>query len=436
MKNNICPRNSQTGITLIILVLILIIVGSSTYVTQLNANNIQAMRDKRTANALVEAKSALLGYAVIVDLDDSCTITCSRPGDLPCPDMDNDGEAETWCGNAAGTTGQAVRLGRLPWKTLGLEDLRDGNGERLWYAVSNSFKNNTKTLPLNNDTPGTINITDFGGVVSANATGSTGAIAVIISAGEPLTRQDGTQQLRSIGNVNNAAHYLDNALGEDNADFIDSSANGFVKGLILDSTGETILNDQLMVITQKDLFSAVDAKVLKEVKAALSVYYDVNDYYPNPASFANINCLGTAIGAACTADLLLNEGRIPATLLVPWNVTSILRAESNNNWFQQNGWREHVYYAVSPACTLPLFPNCTGIGATLTLNGAINDAINKNMIVLMAGPTLSGQIRNNNLQKILQSNYYEQENATTLDGVYQRLIPLTTTFNDSVESSP
>lgn len=430
MKNNIYTRNSQTGITLIILVLILIIVGSATYVTQLNANNIQAVRDEKTAKALIEAKKALLGYAVTVDLSGACASTCARPGDLPCPDTDNNGEAQTSCNDATD------RIGRLPWKSLGLGELRDGNGDRLWYAVSTNFKNNPKVMPLNNDTLGTINITDFGGLVSANATGTTGAVAVIFSPGTPLTRQDGAQQLRSDTNTNIASHYLDNALGEDNAGFVDSTANGFVKGVVRNATGETILNDQLMVITQKDLFSAVDAKVLKEVKAALSVYYDVNDYYPNPASFANINCLGATIGAACTADLLLNEGRIPATLLVPWDVTSILRAESNNNWFQQNGWREHVYYAVSPACTLPLFPNCTGIGATLTLNGAINDVINKNMIVLMAGPTLSGQFRNNNLQKILQSNYYEQENATTLDGVYQRLIPLTTTFNDSVESSP
>jgi hypothetical protein len=36
--------------------------------------------------------------------------------------------------------GQAERLGRLPWKTLGLPDLRDGDGERLWYAVSSATR--------------------------------------------------------------------------------------------------------------------------------------------------------------------------------------------------------------------------------------------------------------------------------------------------------
>ncbi|HYN53694.1 MAG TPA: hypothetical protein VES38_03205 [Methylotenera sp.] len=431
MKNNICHnRHPQKGLTLIILVLLLIIVGSATYIAQLNANNIQAMRAEKTAKALMEAKKALLGYAVTVNLkvlaSDPCPIACRRPGDLPCPDTNSDGEADTSCDDAE------ERLGRLPWKTLGLGDLRDGNGDRLWYAVSNNFKNNPKVMPLNNNSLGTIHITDFGGLVSANATGSTGAVAVIFSTGTPLTRQDGIQQIRSDTNANIASHYLDNALGEDNADFLDSTANGFVKGVVRDAAGDIILNDQLLVISQKDIFNAIDTKVLKEVKLALTTFYIAYNYYPMPASFADTNCLDTTTVAACNSGLL-NEGRIPAT---GWVATSILRAESNNNWFQQNEWREHVYYAVSPACTLPLFPNCTGIGTALTLNGAVNGATSKNMILLMAGPSLSGQSRGTNLQKIVQSNYYELENATLLDGIYQRTIPLTITFNDSVESIP
>lgn len=434
MKNNICHnRHPQKGLTLIVLVLILLVFASATFFAESSTNNIKAMRATKTSNALIEAKKALLGYAVVVDLHNGCTAACSRPGDFPCPDLDNDGEAETWCGNASGTTGQAARIGRLPWKTLGLDDLRDGNGDRLWYAVSNNFKNNTKTLPLNNDTLGTINITDFGGLVSANATGTTGAVAVIFSTGTPLTRQDGIQQIRSGTNANIASHYLDNALGEDNADFVDSTANGFVKGVVRNATGDIILNDQLLVISPKDIFNAIDTRVLKAVKAALTTFYVANNYYPTPASFANTNCLRTATVAACTSGLL-NEGRIPATIVPAWSTTSILRAESNNNWFQQNGWREHVYYAVSPACIFPI-PNCSGVGY-LTLNGAINGATSKNMILLMAGPSLSGQSRNTNPQKIVQSNYYEQENATILNGIYQRTIPLTATFNDSVESIP
>lgn len=441
MKRSFRNYRNQAGVTLIILAVILVLAGTAIFFTVLNANNIKNARDIKTANALLEAKNALLGYSVTVSLkvypSDPCPNTCPRPGDLPCPDTNNDGTAESGCGNATGSTGQADRLGRLPWKTLGLQDLRDGNGNRLWYAVSNNFKNNTKTLPLNNDTLGTINVTDFGGVVSANATATSGAVAVIISPGEALIRQDGIQQTRSIANENIAIHYLDNALGEDNADFIDSTNNGFVKGNIRNVNGDIILNDQLIVISQKDMFSAIDAKVLKEVKAAFTKYFDDNSYYPSPASFANVTCLGTSIGVTCNPSLANYEGRIPATMLLvppltsPWDADSILRAESDSNWFQQNGWREQVYYAVSPSCGIPFI--CS---EELTLYGAINNLVDKRIILLMAGPPLTGQVRANNSQKILLTNYYELENNSTLNSVYQRSFPLSPTFNDSVESIP
>src|SRR5690606_6213371 len=45
-------------------------------------------------------------------------------------------------------------LGRLPWRTLGLPELRDGWGECLWYAVAGSIKHNPKPLSLNWDSPG------------------------------------------------------------------------------------------------------------------------------------------------------------------------------------------------------------------------------------------------------------------------------------------
>jgi hypothetical protein len=433
MKRNYRNLHTQKGLSLIILVLILIITGTAIYISQLNANNIRAMRATITANALSEAKNALLGYAVTVDLQGSCTATCARPGDLPCPDTNNDGEAEPSCGNPSGTTGQTSRLGRLPWKTLGLNDLRDGNGDRLWYAVSNNFKNNFKALPLNNDTLGTIHITDPDALTIADATGTTGAIAIILSPGEPLTRQDGTEQVRSDANTNNPVHFLDN-FGEDNASFADSTANGFIKGVIRNATGDVILNDQLIEITKNDFFSAVDAKVLKEVKAALLSYYGTNLYYPKPAAFNNVNCLGTTIGITCGASLLLTEGRIPATIVPAWGLNSILREANNGNWFQQNGWREYVYYAVAPACTLPLL--CTSGAATLTLNGAINNETSNLVILLMSGPSISAQSRSNNGQKITESNYYEFENASISNNIYVRQLPHTTTFNDSVESVP
>ena len=94
-----------------------------------------ARRDRLSDAALAQAREALIAYAV-----DRPINAVVGPGYLPCPDLDDDGWAESTCGSMSGDSGQEQRLGRLPWKTLGLPDLRDGYGERLWYAVSSKYK--------------------------------------------------------------------------------------------------------------------------------------------------------------------------------------------------------------------------------------------------------------------------------------------------------
>src|SRR6516162_2545144 len=94
-----------------------------------------ARRERVSDAALAQAREALIAYAV-----DRPINAVVGPGYLPCPDLDDDGWAEATCGSQTGDTGQAQRIGRLPWKTLGLADLRDGAGERLWYAVSSKYK--------------------------------------------------------------------------------------------------------------------------------------------------------------------------------------------------------------------------------------------------------------------------------------------------------
>lgn len=422
IKSHYNKRNAQQGMALIVLVLILLISGSAVFFSAFSGNNVKFKRDERTALALVEAKAALLGYAASVDLSSAvCVSNCRRPGDLPCPDTNNDGVAEMSCGNAAGTTGQATRTGRLPWKTLGLGDLRDANGERLWYAVSNRFKNSTRAFPLNSDVFGTITVRDSIGNIVQDATGSSGAIALIISVGMPITRQDGVVQSRILANENNAIHYLDNALGEDNVNFVDGGADGFIKGQINNIDGETILNDQLIEISHSDMMRAIEPLVAARVAEAVSNYFAVNAIYPSPASFSDVSCLGEAtIGASsCLENTAIHGGRITANPTPDWDATSILRGTSNNNWFQQNGWRELIYYAHD---TLTLMPG----------------AIPKDMIIMATGPVIGAQTRAINADKALESNYLELENIVPLDGTYLRkpIIQHGNSFNDFLVSTP
>jgi hypothetical protein len=123
------------GFTLVLVLLLLAASACALLSFELATSGAAMRRDTIGERALAQAREALIAYAA--DRPISASV---GPGYLPCPDLDDDGWAESTCGSLAGESGQASRLGRLPWKTLGLPDLRDGHGERLWYAVSTKHK--------------------------------------------------------------------------------------------------------------------------------------------------------------------------------------------------------------------------------------------------------------------------------------------------------
>src|SRR6185436_5506383 len=115
--------------------LFLIVLAAFALAAGLASSGSDGARERATERALAEAREALLAFAADRAID-----TVVGAGYLPCPDLDNDGWAEPTCGSLAGDIGQDERIGRLPWKTLGIADVRDGDGERLWYAVSAKYK--------------------------------------------------------------------------------------------------------------------------------------------------------------------------------------------------------------------------------------------------------------------------------------------------------
>ena len=432
--------SSQRGVALLILVFFLTLVAIGYLVSTLDSVGIKNERDKKTAEALMQAKTALLAFAATQNLTPgTCTTNCPRPGDLPCPDTNNDGDAELSCGNAGGTTSQANRLGRLPWRTLGLSDLRDGDGERLWYAVSSRYKYNTRYRPLNSDTTATITLRNSSGNIIFNGTNN-GLVAIIIAPSANLIRQDNISQVRNGANQNISSNYLDIALGEDNQNFVDSGTNGFIMGPVKDATGKTIVNDQILTVTRAEMNQAIEPRVLAEVRNSLSSYYSGAGTlsFPRPAGFNDVNCLGnTNIFSPNCAEgaVALTHGRIPANPTAAWGATSILRGTSNNNWFQLNAWREVIHYAVAPACVTGT-TSCGGVGF-LTLNNAlVAPANNKRLVLIASGAGLGGQLRATNANKSTEANYLESENLTPLDDVYVRTMPLTTLINDRAISLP
>ncbi|MEX2480818.1 MAG: hypothetical protein WD928_08155 [Gammaproteobacteria bacterium] len=169
--------------------------------------------DATTRQVLAEAREALLGYAAAypdrVNAD-------FGPGYLPCPATDLRGIAGPACALASGTT-----FGRLPWHTLRTNDLRDGAGEGLWYAISASHRNNPKREPLNGATSPTL-------FVDGRA-----AVAVIIAPGEALPHQrhrwqlpDAPGQFLEGANADaDAARFGHSAVGNDRLAVIDAAAH-------------------------------------------------------------------------------------------------------------------------------------------------------------------------------------------------------------------
>jgi hypothetical protein len=209
-------------------------------------------------DSLTQAREALLGYAATYrDNPDHSTEVF---GYLPCPDTDGDGDAEASCG----TAGEAS-VGLLPYKKLGLPDLRDSTGGCLWYAVSGNFKNSPKGItaavpvPMNWDTQGQFRVRDAGGntLVAPDDTEG-GAAAVVFAAGPPLlpgqNRSDfAAEPCRTDPSLLSA--YLDGAYTL--ATFATNAVIALIQGPVTDGNGNVTNNDRLVWITPREIFDRV-----------------------------------------------------------------------------------------------------------------------------------------------------------------------------------
>jgi hypothetical protein len=253
----------QRGFALIALLSLAALIAAFLIASALNFTSagISNEREDRSMNALRKAKAALIAYAASEQWQAYKGQTTKQPGGLPCPDNTDTGASPGIC------SAVADRIGRLPWATIGSEDLRDASGERLWYAVSSNFYKNAANI-INSDTPGLLAVT--GKAPASNV------VAVVIAPGEAISGQD------RIAQHNNPAAYLE----------------GVTVGSPLppDSTFDTIAlptataNDRLLVITQADLMAAVEpvvaARIERDIKPYIQDYFTSWSIYPYAAPFA------------------------------------------------------------------------------------------------------------------------------------------------------
>jgi len=240
-------------------------------VSSLNSTSITISREKATADVLAQAKEALIGYAVT----DS-----NRPGNLPCPDVDNDGQLTM---NVDYSGSNCVSpVGRLPWKTLGLPDLRDSAGERLWYAVSKTFWA-TQSTAINSDTAGDLTVT--------GTTPASNVIAIIFSPGNALSGQS-RSSTQTATCTTTGSTVAENLCASNYLEGTNSSLNlpaapntGYQT-----AATSTTFNDQMLAITHDALFSTTEKVVGKRaaimISTHLSTYWGTS-LYPFAAPFTN-----------------------------------------------------------------------------------------------------------------------------------------------------
>ena len=135
--------NRQRGLVAV-LVIALLVLGSLLFVfSSSGLTSVRVERERSTHDALATSKEGLIAYAVSHTDGVPVVGAPARPGTLPCPDADDDGHEDY----DIATDACRSLTGRLPWITLGLPDLRDDSGERLWYSVSNDFRSDRRTVP-------------------------------------------------------------------------------------------------------------------------------------------------------------------------------------------------------------------------------------------------------------------------------------------------
>ena len=308
--SNIQPRfSAQRGYAMLGIIAVLGVAATTVVVTSLSATAVHNEQNRKTSSALALAKQALIANAAS---------SSTRPGSLPCPDTDNDGLADP----AAGACTNLI--GRLPWQTLGLPDLRDSSGERLWYALSQQFSD---TNAINSTTVGELNIT---GTLTAASTA-----AIVFAAGAPVNGQ-----LRNAERLFTPSQYIESYTGP--TTFVTSDAG-------------SSYNDQLMVITATDIFAVVDRRIAKELQNSLQAY--------SAATTGRLPWYSTS----CTAGVcptVFPQPSPPKTGAAIWPVAGPGYLPTDDTtlnaalpaWFVANQWNSVVSYRVDSNCVAGISP--------------------------------------------------------------------------------
>ena len=297
-KMRVQVRN-QHGLAMLALVTLLALVSSYFIASALTrtTTDVQNVRESSNLQTLNTAKAALISWVAQDTFTKAYNSSSGsfQPGSLPCPDTNDDGYAEGTCSSAAS------RIGRFPWRTVNAADLRDSSGERLWYALSDSFRAATGTTVINPDTSGALSVS---GAFSAST-----VPAIIFAPGPAFSTQT-----RTAAGWNTASNYLEGwSSGASNNSYLAASS----KSRLTISGHSTLVtpneedcsdavrepyclrfNDTLVLVNNEDIFKVAESTVPTMLQQLVNTgalnltgyfeyYRSTWGRYPFPAQFTN-----------------------------------------------------------------------------------------------------------------------------------------------------
>jgi type II secretory pathway pseudopilin PulG len=303
-------------------------------VTSLSATTLRNQQAQKTTTVLAQAKQALIGRAAS---------DANHPGSLPCPDavtniagsnVPNDGVADLLAGQVCPSM-----IGRLPWRTLGLPDLRDADGERLWYLVAPAYQDSPSKI-INPGTSGQLSAYDCSDQSDTpqawpcdnpRAVAATPWVAIVFSPGKVLG-----VQTRDAAHAGDYAQYLESYNPADPYRVRVAAGAGH--------------NDRITTISTDDIFAVVQRRVANELQVALAKYYATTaaqgrPQLPLPAATctSSIICSATSLPVPLPAVV---RGHLPSDDI---QLNQIMAAQ-NMSWFDHNQWRATFTYLVDANC--------------------------------------------------------------------------------------
>lgn len=412
----------QSGATLFIVIFLAAIAAISALVSHLSAISQKAEQLGAAAGAKVEAKNALLGYVR----------TNGNPGFwglLPLPDMGKRDasphvEAESPDNFGADATrgllangNNALLIGRLPSKSLGIPALRDNSTNCLWYAVSAAFKASNSGSPNYVPTYNWDTLGDFETGLSENLHDSR-AVAIVFGPGIPTSAQSRVPIDASIGESISecggnyvTGNYLENLTVNPANPTTDSNQGVYLLAAAQASpttppdpaitinvnSGTVAGNDQIVAITTSDIF--------QQIASTGKIQSTIGTLLPLLKSCLEAKDLPN-IGLGLINSIPSGQSRYIGPLApsgTAANQIDCISTITNPNDKELARWRDNLWYLT---CKVPLtgcltLTDTTGIQPPQTCDG----------LIAFSGSRTGNQRRTNALEKSDPEQYFEIDPA-------------------------